>query len=143
MVRSFMAILLESLLELDGFATPPRVVDLADRALHVFRRRRGFVSDIRENLRDLDRIDPAKWLAYWNANPINAWTGGNRKSETKPWFEVREGHFAPTFPVADAERAVFQDMVQELVDDRLAAYEPRLTLGPEVEVPVEPAGVTR
>ena len=137
MVRSFKAILLESLLDLDGFATPPRVADLADRALHVFRRRRGFVSDIREDLRDLDRIDPAKWLAYWSGNPINAWTGGNRKAETKPWFEVRDGRFAPTFAVAEDERAVFQAMVQELVDYRLAAYEPRLGLRPEAEAPVE------
>ncbi len=141
MTRSFKPILLESLLELDGFATPPRVDDLADRALHVFRRRRGFVSDIREDLRDLDRIDPAKWLAYWSANPINAWTGGNRKTQPKPWFEVRDGRFAPTFQVADHERAVLQDMVQELVDYRLATYEPRMTLGLEVEAPVEPAGV--
>lgn len=136
MTRSFKAILLESFLELDGFATPPRVADLADRALHVFRRRRGFVSDIREDLRDLDRIDPAKWLTYWSGNPINAWTGGNRKAEANPWFEVRDGRLAPTFAVAKDERTVFQDMVQELVDYRLAAYEPRLGLGPEAEAPV-------
>jgi hypothetical protein len=136
MTRSFKLILLESLLDLDGFATPPQVADLAERARHVFRRRRGFVSDIRVDLRDLDRIDPAKWLAYWSGNPINAWTGGNRKAEAKPWFEVRDGRFAPTFAVAEDERAVFQAMVQELVDYRLAAYEPRLGLSPEVEPPV-------
>ncbi len=141
MVRSFKAILLESFLELGGFETPPRVEDLADRALHVFRRRRSFVDDIREDLRDLDRVNPAKWLAYWSANPINAWTGGNRKSAASPWFEVRDGRFAPTFAVADHERAVFQGMVQELVDYRLAAYEPRLASGPEVQTPVEPPEV--
>ncbi len=137
MTRSFKAILLESLLELDGFLTLPQVADLADRALHVFRRRRGFIGDIREDLRDLDRVDPARWLAYWSANPINAWTGGNRKSEARPWFEVRDGHFAPTFAVAEDDRAVFQDMVQELVDYRLAAYEPRLGIGPEAEDPAK------
>ena len=67
MTRSFKPILLESFLDLDGFATPPRLADLADPALHIFRRRRGFVSDLRQELRDLDRIDPAKWLAYWSA----------------------------------------------------------------------------
>jgi len=137
MTRSFKAILLESLLELDGFASPPRVADLADRALHVFRRRRGFIGDIRVDLRDLDRVNPAQWLAYWSANPINAWTGGNRQSEARPWFEVRDGRFAPTFAVADHERAVFQDMVQELVNYRLAAYEPRLGIGPEAEDPAK------
>ena len=138
MTKSFKAILLESLLELDGFRTPPRVAVLADRAVHVFRRRRSFIGDIREDLRNLDRNDPAKWLAYWSANPIKAWTGGNRKAEARPWFEVRDGRFTPTFAVADHEHALFQAMVQELVDYRLAAYEPRLDLSPEGEVPVEP-----
>ena len=83
---------------------------------------------------------PSGWR-YWSGNPINAWTGGNRKSAASPWFEVRDGHFAPTFAVADDERAVFQGMVQELVDYRLAAYEPRLASGPEVKAPAEPPEV--
>ena len=126
MVKCFKAVLLESLLDLDGFRQPPTVEDLAAQALEVFRRRRGFITDIRKDLQQIDDIDAGKWLSYWKGNPINAFTGGNRAKDAKRWFEVAQGRFRPTFPVADEERATFQAMVQELVDYRLAAYEPRL-----------------
>ena len=135
MTKSFKPILLESLLELDGLRNPPRIEDLAAQALRVFRRRRRFVADIAEDLRDIDSVSPAKWLRYWSGNPINAWIGGNRKGAGQSWFALREGRFAPTFEVTDAEHATFQRMVQELVDYRLAAYEARLSPGAELDTP--------
>jgi SOS-response transcriptional repressor LexA len=124
---------LESLLDIDGFHHPPTIADLAAQALEVFRRRRRFITDIRKDLRQIDEIDPGKWLSYWNGNPINAWTGGNRSGDAKRWFEVSEGRFQATFPVSDEEQATFQEMVQELVDYRLAAYEPRLPKSTRVD----------
>jgi superfamily II DNA or RNA helicase/HKD family nuclease/SOS-response transcriptional repressor LexA len=126
MTKCFKAVLLESLLDLDGFHQPPTLEALAAQALEVFRRRRGFITDIRKNLQQIDHIDAGKWLSYWKGNPINAWIGGNRAGDAKRWFEVVRGRFKPTFPVTDEERATFQVMVQELVEYRLAAYEPRL-----------------
>ena len=82
--------------------------------------------DIRADLRDLETVSPGKWLAYWMGNPINALTGGNKSAETQRWFEVRDGRFQPTFRVTDDEHDAFEGMVQELIDYRLAAYEPRL-----------------
>ncbi len=125
MTKSFKAILLESLLELDGLRNPPRIEDLANQALAVFRRRRRFVSDIAEDHRDIDSIPPTKWLRYWRGNPIKALLGENRKGADRVWFELRDSRFAPTFEVTDTEHATFQQMVQELVDYRLAAYEAR------------------
>ena len=129
MIKSFKAILLESFMELDGLRNPARIEDLAAQALAVFGRRRRFVGEIAKGYRDIDQIAPAKWLSYWRGNPVKAWLGDNRKGTSKTWFELREGRFAPTFAVADAEHATFQQMVQELVDYRLAAYEAR-TQGP-------------
>jgi superfamily II DNA or RNA helicase len=126
MTKSFKAVLLESLLENDGFREPPRLEELATQALEVFRRRRTFVADIREDLRDLDRIDERRWRTYWTGNPIAAWLGKNRGKEARRWFELREDRFQPTFTVTEEESDTFQAMVQELVDYRLAAYEPRL-----------------
>lgn len=137
MTRSFKAVLLESLLDLDGFRTPPRVEDLAAQALEVFRRRRRFIADLRQDLRDLERISPAAWLAYWKGNPINAWTGGNRGAAAKRWFEVREGRFEPNFRVTDDEQDAFREMVQEAIDYRLAAYAPRLATA-DPQTPAEP-----
>lgn len=126
MTKCFKAVLLESLLDLDGFRRPPTVEKLAAQALAVFRRRRRFITDIREDLRQIDKIDARKWQTYWKGNPINAWTGGNRQDDSRQWFEVKEDRFQATFPVADKEFATFQAMLQELVDYRLSAYEPRL-----------------
>ena len=39
---------------------------------------------------------------------------------------MAEGRFGATFSIADDDRETFQAMVQELIDYRLAAYEPRL-----------------
>lgn len=126
MVRCFKAVLLKSLLDNDGFRQPPRIEDLATQALEVFRRRRHFISDIRKDLQQIDSVDPAAWLSYWKGNPINALLGGNKKGDAVKWFELRDSKFRPTFQVDDDEIDAFQSMVQELVDYRLAAYEPRL-----------------
>jgi superfamily II DNA or RNA helicase/HKD family nuclease len=135
MTKSFKAILLESFLELDGLRNPPRIEALAAQALEVFRRRRGFIGDIAADYRDIDTIAPAKWLRYWRGNPIRAWLGENRKGAERVWFELREGQFAPTFEVTDAEHATFAQMVQELVDYRLAAYETRTAPAAESSEP--------
>ena len=136
MTRSFKAVLLESLLDNHGFRNSPTVDALATQSLDVFRRRRGFIGDIKQDLRDMDHISPDKWLTYWKGNPIKAWTGGNKASDTRRWFELRDGRFQPTFQVTKAEIDTFQSMVQELVDYRLAAYESRLPK-PETGEPVD------
>lgn len=126
MTKSFKAVLLEALLENDGFRNPPTLDALAEQALGVFRRRRNFIADIRKDLRNIDAIDMPQWTTYWKGNPVNAWTGGNRKQHDRNWFEESAGYFRPTFAISEDEHEVFQSMVQELVDYRLASYEPRL-----------------
>ena len=139
MTKCFKAVLLESLLDLDGFRQPPTVEALAAQALEVFCRRRRFIVDIRKDLQEIDEMDERKWLGYWKGNPINAWTGGNLAGDAKRWFEVVQGRFRVTFTVADDESDIFQAMVQELVDYRLAAYEPRLPqdAAGDIEQPTE------
>ncbi len=127
MSKSFKAVLLESLLENDGFHNPPMLELLAAQALEVFGRRRNFISDIKEDLQDVEQVDAKKWLGYWKGNPINAWIGGNQRTNRQPWFEVSNNYFRSTFTVKSKLRDDFHTMLQELVDYRLAAYEPRLT----------------
>lgn len=127
MTRSFKAVLLESLLDHDGFRQALSVDELAEHARTVFQRRRRFIPDLRTDLQDLDDAKAGQLLRYWRANPINAWTWGNRSGQSRAWFEIREGCFCPTFDVAGEDLDTFQSMVRELVDYRFAAYEPRLT----------------
>jgi hypothetical protein len=117
MAKSFKAVLLESLLDNDGFRWPPRLEDFASQSLTVFRRRRGFVRDLRNDLRDLEGIDRAKWLAYWKGNPINAWIGGNKSGSAKNWFIVRDDRFQTSFDLSEAEVDIFQSMVHEQRQD--------------------------
>ncbi len=126
MTKSFKAVLLEALLEHDGFRQPPTRQELAAWSLEVFRRRPGFVGDIKADLQDLERLDERQWIGYWNRNPVNAWVGGNRKGASGSLFEVVDGHFRPTFSVDDGLLETFNAMLQELVDYRFAVYEPRL-----------------
>jgi superfamily II DNA or RNA helicase/HKD family nuclease/SOS-response transcriptional repressor LexA len=139
MVRCFKGVLLESFLEIDGFRHPPTVEELAAHALDVFRRRRRFIVDIRKDLQDIDNLDRRRWIAYWTANPVNAFTGGNLRKGATPWFALKEGRFQARFQVEHDELDTFQTMVQELVDYRLAAYEPRL---PAHNVSTAPAAPT-
>ena len=125
MTKSFKMVLLEALLEHDGFRVPPTLQELSAWSLEVLRRRPGFLGDIRADLRDPDSVDGKRWLEYWKRNPVNAWTGGNTQRSSRPVFEVVDGRFLPTFPADDLPDA-FHSMLQELVDYRLAAYEPRL-----------------
>lgn len=139
MTKSFKAVLLEALLEHDGFRMPPTLPELAAWSLEVFRRRRGFVSDIKADLRDLDRLDEEKWISYWNRNPVNAWTGGNRKGASNPFFEIVDDRLLSIFTVDDELLDTFATMLRELIDYRLAAYEPRLPeAGSRSVVPVLP-----
>lgn len=120
MNKSFKMILLEALMELDGFVNPPKLDRLAEKSLELFQRRRNFASDIDLHDGDSKKIGANEWLAYWRKNPVRAWIG-------KRWFRVENGKFCPAFWIADNERETFHSLLQELIDHRLAAYEARPT----------------
>ncbi len=122
MTRCFKMVLLESLLENDGFANPLTLSDLAQQAVEVFSRRRPLIADIKPALRDIDHIEPAQWQTYWTSNPVDAWVGKNRRSGATNWFKCEANRFVPAFEIGSKMRPVFCEMVQELVDYRLAAY---------------------
>ena len=125
MTKSFKMILLEALLEHDGLFTHPSLESLAVQSLAIFQRRRKLVSDIREDLQNIDSVRPVDWQRYWESNPVNAWTGGNRSSGAQTWFQVADGIFVPRFNVDAGERDTLAALLQELVDYRFASYEAR------------------
>ena len=127
MTKSFKAVLLEALLENDGFRVSPTLDELAEWSLEVFQRRRSFIADLRKDFQDIEHVETKKWFGYWKGNPVNAWIGGNKQTNKKRWFEVNDNRFQPTFSIQPAVSETFQAMLQELVEYRLAAYEPRLS----------------
>lgn len=64
------------------------------------------------------RSELAKLLEH---NPIAAWTGGG-SSERKNYFTQIKGNFTSRFDVPAQFRSVFQELVRELADWRLAEY---------------------
>lgn len=129
MTKSYKMVLLEALLEIDGFQQRPTLDALAEASLQVLRRRPDLASDLEGQFDSLETIDAVTWQSYWQENPVNAWTGGNQKSpKQRPWFAVEDGRFVPTRAVSPDDIDAFGAMLQEIVDYKLARYRERQTL---------------
>ena len=105
MTKSFKMILLEALLELEGLSVAPEVSQLAVKAWEVMQRRKPLLSDLPREISQLEDGKSVQWLRYWQANPINAWLGGNRAPQTTPFFRLKEGRFRFSDPAPEAQNA--------------------------------------
>ena len=139
MTRCFKMVLLQALLENEGFSTPPRLEELSGWSLEIFRRRPRLTVDLAKSVQDVDTVDPRSFHSYWSRNPINAWVGGNLGPDAQAWFSKEEGYFRPTFSVAPEDTEAFHAMLQDLVDLRMAQYGERV--GGEFGEAVGAAGV--
>jgi len=126
MTKSFKMILLQTLIDHDGFLEPPAVKNLSAWGLEMFRRRRRLTIDLAKSVRDVEHVGANAWHRYWSKNPINAWIGGNRDGGAETWFEIRDGRFHATFDVDPEGAETFHVMLQELVELRLAQYGERV-----------------
>ncbi|MGL5665358.1 MAG: hypothetical protein ACRDD9_04435, partial [Shewanella sp.] len=75
--------------------------------------------ELPEKMHSVEAKDSA-WLTYWKGNPIKAFTHANSSGEQ--WFTVQDDRFVPTFSVEPQHIDRFHQLVQELVDLRLAQY---------------------
>lgn len=125
MTKSFKMVLLEAFQELGGWEHPPTVGTLADRSWQVLQRRRALLADLPETQRKLEDGTRDIWQRYWAANPVNAWVGGNSSAGKNIYFQLRNSLFEANFAPADAHQKKFEQMVQEIIDYRLAAYQIR------------------
>lgn len=125
MSKSYKMVLLEAMLELDGWRVPPTFGLLADKSWEVLHRRQPLLSDLPDQIRVLSNGKSAQWQSYWRDNPVNAWVGGNLADSAGTAFQLRGDRFYCAFEIDADQLEVFGAMVQELVDYRLAAYEVR------------------
>ncbi len=120
--KSFKIILLQALLELDGLRHPPTLARLAQHSRYVLDRYPELAKlDLPAKQYVLTAEDPA-WLRYWRDNPIIFSTVGNKNSQTKYWFEVKDDRFTPRFTLPASDIEALHQLMQELVDLRLAEY---------------------
>jgi SOS-response transcriptional repressor LexA len=126
MTKSFKMVLLQALLELDGLTTPPTLRQLAARSWEVLHRRPRLLADLTDEVRQVRDGQADRWLRYWQQNPVNAWTGASSSSAIAPAFRVHDDRFLFSHQVGAADVDTASNMIQELVDERLASYEARL-----------------
>ncbi|MCP3136048.1 DEAD/DEAH box helicase family protein [Pyxidicoccus xibeiensis] len=122
MVKCFKMVLLEALLGADALEEGMLLSELAQRSLALLQRSPELLRDLEgvEALDDPRNPSAAKFLAYWKANPINAWTQGSN------WFRLDGARLVPRLPIALEAKRSFVEMTRELVDYRLARYRRRL-----------------
>jgi superfamily II DNA or RNA helicase/SOS-response transcriptional repressor LexA len=126
--KSFKVVLLEALLELDGFSNPIELSLLAMKSLNIFKRHRPLLQDLPLEFRDLsvsENINESKWIKYWKANPVNAWVGGNKKTGDA-FFKLENDMFKALFSLPSNLNDAFSNMLQELVNYRFLQYEARI-----------------
>ncbi|MCY1017196.1 DEAD/DEAH box helicase family protein [Pyxidicoccus sp. MSG2] len=121
MSKCFKMVLLEALLEANALEQGMALPELARRSLAIIQRSPELLQDLEgvEALDDPRNPSAAKFLAYWKANPIKAWTQGSN------WFREEEDRFVPRLPIEPGIRPSFEEMTLELVDYRLAQYRRR------------------
>ena len=128
MTASFKMVLLEAFQQLDGWTKEITLPALAQASWDCLHRRRTLLADLPEQIRSLCG-ESKEWQRYWRSNPVNAWVGGNlnsKGSEKKtPFFTVDREIFKFSLSVPSDQTEIFAEMVQELIDFRLATYEAR------------------
>ncbi|NLJ93005.1 MAG: DEAD/DEAH box helicase family protein [Aeromonadales bacterium] len=123
--KSFKIILLQALLELDGLRHPPSLSTLAEQSRYVLERHPDLLKIDLPAAQQAMGADTKDWLNYWIKNPIKYSTGGNNTSQAEYWFDVIDDHFTPRFSLPETELETLHQMMQELVDLRLAEYRRR------------------
>lgn len=116
MTRSFKMVVLRAMLNRDVLPGSISLDDVTAEFARVARRSASLRADVAEALDDLPRL-----RKYVEKNPVAAWAGG-KGAGGGPYFAHDGETFRTTFPVPDDLRAEFRDLVDELVEWRLAAY---------------------
>ena len=121
MTKSYKMVVLDVLLDHGALASGMPLAELA-------RRCHAYLLRFPELMGDLDGVDsfgdprdpnPGDWFAYWNKNPIAAWTRSR-------WFSVEEDRLVPRLPSVPGDEETLAAMMRELVDCRLVDYQARL-----------------
>ncbi|MEO9713055.1 MAG: DUF3427 domain-containing protein [Marinobacter alexandrii] len=119
MSKSFKMILLDVFQQLGGWRSPPKLSKLAQESWETLKRRPKLYQEIAASVRGVDGSS-AQWQQYWKKNPVDHWT-----NKSPAVFEIENDQFKPVVELEDGQIPPFEEMVQELIDYRLASYEAR------------------
>ncbi len=136
LTKSFKLVLLEAMMELEGFASPPTTLELSAKSFDVLHRRRALLADLPDDFAEVAALtaeNQAEWHRYWRGNPINAWVGGNSSAKAA-FFQVTDSKFCFKLEVSDALYNTFVVLVQEIINYRFLQYEQRIADKPSATV---------
>jgi superfamily II DNA or RNA helicase/SAM-dependent methyltransferase len=139
MSKSFKMILLDAFQQLGGWRSPPKLSKLAQASWEALKRRPRLYQEIAASVKDADGSS-AQWQQYWKKNPVDHWT-----NKSPAVFEIENDQFKPVIGLESDQIPPFEEMVQELIDYRLASYEARQSgkleqSSSENVVPMTPSG---
>jgi len=121
LTKAWKLLVLEAMIELNGFNQPPTTEQLAQQSYKVLQRHPPLLDDLPKTLQQ--NHTTKKWHTYWLNNPINAWIGGNT---AKPaFFKLENQHFIFTNPIDSNQQSHFYLLLQEIIDYKLLQYERR------------------
>ncbi|GEA50052.1 DEAD/DEAH box helicase [Vibrio inusitatus NBRC 102082] len=121
MTKCFKPILLEALIELDGFNEPPTLEVLAEKSWHILKSYPAlFANELSEKNKQLSPTD-VEWIKYWRGNPIKAFITKGKK-EPSASFTIEDNRFKANIKASKSETRILHDLVKELLDYRLAKY---------------------
>lgn len=123
--RAYKMVTLQALIEAGALTTGLPLVETALRSHEILHRSPELFQELPETFR-VDTLGASgidEWLRYWRENPIDAWTRPGQN--TRPWLEIEQGRLRVAITIPRELEDAFGELVQELVDYRLAQYRAR------------------
>jgi len=120
MSKCFKMILLEVFIALDGFRVPITLERLAEKSWYLLADYPYLQATELPAKESQMQAKDKSWLTYWKRNPIQALTKETRTK--KAWFKIENNEFLPCFTVQDSHIDTLTDMMQELINYKLAVY---------------------
>ena len=120
--KSYKLVTLEALLRINALRTGADIAEIAWTAHRIVTGDPRLLADATSaEMPDPASVTADTWRDYWLNWPLSAWAGRLRGASTG-WFRIDSRRFVPTFQVATDVGGIFDAMVGELVDYRLARY---------------------
>lgn len=121
MARSYKMLALQAMLELGALPGSCALDELADRLRRIANRSPALRHELETSLAGEQSL-----TTLVRQDPLRAWAG-TKRGKGSPFFALTKERFGTKFDVPDGQRRVFEDMVREIVDWRLAEYMDRVT----------------
>ena len=116
MTKSYKMLTVLAMLNENCFPGAIKIADLTESFIRIASRSSRYLSDL-----SVDITDTPKIMKLITENPVQAWIGGKGTDGIK-FFSFEDDIFKTNFNIQDNHRSVFQELVREMVDWRLAEY---------------------